>query len=94
MTIKAYLDSHRKLNLQNRDPAGAKWIDIIQECTSIWSNNACKGYVIKALKLYCEKEDGEYDEDEVQKLLYALSRVFDDVSVEEAEQFYEESRFW
>lgn len=94
MTIKAYLDTHRKLNLQNRDPSGPKWIDIIQETTSIWSNNACKGYFIKALKLYSERVKGEFDENEAQQLLYALSRVFDDISVEEAEKFFEDSRFW
>lgn len=94
MTIKAYLDEHRKLNLQNRDPSGPKWIDVIQESTSIWSNNACKGYLIKALKYYCDSNDAQFDKDETQSLLYALSRVFDDVSVEEAEEFFEKSNFW
>lgn len=94
MTIKAYLDEHRKLNLRNRDPNGPDWIDIIQESTSIWSNNACKGYLVKALKHYCDKEDAQFDQDEVQKLLFALSRVFDDVSVEEAADFFEGSRYW
>lgn len=95
MTIKAYLDEHRKLNLQNRDPSGPKWIDIIQETTSIWSNNACKGYVLKALKRYLQSYvEPATDDDFIQRILYALSVVFDDVSVEEAEKFFEESRFW
>lgn len=94
MTIKAYLDSHRKLNLRNADPSGPSWIDVIQESTSIWSNNACKGYLIKALNLYCKNNDAQFDKDEAQSLLYALSMVFDDISVEEAETFFEESYYW
>lgn len=92
MTIKAYLDAHRKLNLQNADNAGPKWIDIIQESTSIWSNNACKGYVILALKKLSSSHN--LDDNFIQNVIYKLNSVFDDVSEEEAEKFYENSCFW
>lgn len=47
-----------------------------------WSNNACLGYVIKAL------EELEYSEEEIKKIIGEMKYSFDMKTIEEAEKIY------
>ena len=51
--------------------------------TDKWSNNACRGYVIKAM------ESCGYKSKDIRKVLMELYEVFDFCSVEEAAAYYE-----
>ena len=48
-----------------------------------WSNNACRGYVIKAM------ENCGFHAKEIQQVLIELYEVFDFCSVEEAADYFE-----
>lgn len=54
---------------------------------SEWSNYACLGYAIKGL------EDLSYGEDEIKKIIRAISSTFDMTSVPEAEKIYTKSPY-
>ena len=51
--------------------------------TDKWSNNACRGYIIKAM------ESCGYKSKDIRKVLMELYEVFDFCSVEEAAAYYE-----
>lgn len=72
MTVKNYIEKNKVL------PDGLQ--DTLLEQTSIWTNEACRGYVIKAL------ERMEKPKDEIEMVISSLNAVFDDFSVEEAEK--------
>ena len=50
-----------------------------------WRNDACMGYSLKAMR------DAGIDEELIKKAMRCLDRSFDDVSVEEAAQFWKKS---
>ena len=52
-----------------------------------WSNNACRGYVIKAM------ENCGFHAKEIQQVLTELYEVFDIRGLEEAQQHYERSPY-
>lgn len=52
-----------------------------------WSNNACMGYVIKAMKHL------EFKDDDIQTVVDRLKREFDSISVDDAKKVYEISKF-
>ena len=54
-------------------------------CDESWSNNACCGYVLFAVKSL------GYSKDQTEKLFYALNAAFGNHSVEEAKHKYEHS---
>lgn len=72
MTVKDYLEKNKVL------PDGLQ--ETLLEQTEIWTNEACRGYVIKAL------ERMEKPKEEIEKVLSSLNAAFDDFSIEEAEQ--------
>jgi hypothetical protein len=65
--------------------------DLMNFVTSLkpdyWSNNACKGYVIVA----CKKLD--LSDKQINDIMSALRRGFDDISVDDAEQIYVNSPY-
>mgnify|MGYP006883337536 FL=1 len=62
----------------------AKSLQEIQDMlTDKWSNNACRGYIIKAM------ESCGYKSKDIWKVLMELYEVFDFCSVEEAAAYYE-----
>lgn len=62
----------------------AKSLQEIQDMlTDKWSNNACRGYVIKAM------ESCGYKSKDIREILIELYEVFDFCSVEEAADYYE-----
>ena len=52
-----------------------------------WSNNACRGYVIKAM------ENCGFSSDDIRRMMAELHELFDFVSLEEAEAHYQKSLF-
>lgn len=72
MTVKEYIEKNKSLP----DELQA----VLLEQTDIWTNEACKGYLIKAME-NCGKSIGE-----VYQVLSGLKNAFDTYSVEEAEQ--------
>ena len=55
--------------------------------TEPWSNNACRGYVIKAM------ESCGFKPKDIQKVVTELYEVFDFCAVKEAADYYENSRY-
>lgn len=55
--------------------------------TDRWSNNACRGYVIKAM------ENSSFKSKDISKVLMELYEVFDFCSVEEAAAYYKNWHF-
>ena len=53
-----------------------------------WSNDACRGYVIKAM------ENRGFDKKEIQQVVAALYEVFDFCAVEEAAEYFENWQCW
>lgn len=54
---------------------------LVQE-TSIWTNDACYGYLVRAL------ENMGFERKEIAEVVYSLHGVFDELTVEEAESVW------
>ena len=52
-----------------------------------WSNEACKGYMIKAL------EQENFKSNDIQKIIDGLRWIFDETSIEEAKEIYLKSEY-
>lgn len=52
-----------------------------------WSNDACKGYLIKAM------EDSEFKEEDIKKVIGELRYTFDFNSLDDAKQIYMKSKY-
>lgn len=74
MTISKYLEKNKVL------PQELQGMLLTQ--TDIWTNEACCGYVIKAL------EDCGKSKEEIYNVLDGLRQAFSNFSVEEAEEIY------
>lgn len=72
MTVKDYIEKNKALP----DELQA----VLLEQTNIWTNEACRGYVIKVL------ERMEKSKEEIEKVISNLNASFDEISIEEAEQ--------
>ena len=57
-----------------------KLADILLQSTSIWSNDACYGYIIVAM------ENAGYPREEIIKMFNYLHSAFEEYTVEEAEK--------
>ena len=82
MTIKEFMKSNQALDNKFTNPDGKKLSETMAEITSVWSNAAAKGYVIKAaqhLKMNRER---------IKTLLIRMEWAFNDFTVEEAEKVY------
>lgn len=73
MKIKEFIDK----NVATLPPRLA---DIIVNEHSIWTNDACYGYTIVAMR------NAGYDEDKITELMRYLHSAFEEYTVEEAEQ--------
>lgn len=65
---------------KNNENVPAKLAEMLLQETSIWSNDACYGYMIIAM------ENAGYSRDEIIKLSRYLHSAFEEYLVEEAEQ--------
>jgi len=73
MTVKEYLTDLQKTG--NKALA-----EEMQSVVSVWSNTACRGYTITAMKAT------GHSKEQISEVLEALSAAFDEITVEEAEQ--------
>lgn len=73
MKVSMYI----KKNREKLPPALAQ---LLNEETSIWTNDACRGYCVAAL------ESAGFQRKEIVKIMAGLTQAFDSYSVEEAER--------
>ena len=52
-----------------------------------WSNNSCRGYVIKAM------ENLNFKESDIKKVIQELRYIFDEMTLKEADEHYCKSRY-
>ena len=65
---------------KNKEAMPAELAEILSQETSIWSNDACYGYVIIAMR------NAAYKEKEIDTLIRYLHSAFEEYAVEEAEK--------
>ena len=65
---------------KNTNALPEKLANILLQDTSIWSNDACYGYMIVAM------ESAGYDREQIIEVFPYLKEAFEEVSVEEAEK--------
>ena len=80
MTINEYLNELKKL--PHKSPEGQSIAGGMADIMSIWSNNACKGYALEAMKA------AGLSEEQRAEVLHQMSIAFDELTVDEAEQKY------
>lgn len=83
MTIRECMEAARE-NAKQLTPknGGPAWDEVIADTVDIWSNYSCLGYCVAAAQRM--NLDGET----TKELISQLHRVFDDITVAEAEQIY------
>ena len=82
MTVKDFMENNQKLDDKFKSSNGAKLSETMAACTSVWSNDACRGYLIavaKRLKMSPEK---------IKSMLNAVEEAFSDYTIDEAEKIY------
>lgn len=72
MKIKEYIE-------QNTAALPPQLAEMLLEETSIWSNNACYGYCIQAMR------NAGFTEKKINEMISHLHSAFDELTVEEAE---------
>ncbi len=78
MTVKEYMDALKHINVKPTHPGMPSFAEAALDTTDIWSNDACKGYAIRACKSL------GYSREQTKTLLQAMGWAFDDISVDEA----------
>ena len=73
MTVMEYVK-------KNTDVLPPELAEMVLSETSIWTNDACYGYCIKAM------ENAGVDREMVTKIVRGLHQAFDELTVEEAER--------
>jgi hypothetical protein len=88
MTVKDFLTRlEQASNLYAPNPEKGTLFNAMQDNTEIWSNGACTGYAISAAIA------AGLDEHQTAKLVDALHAAFSEMSVDEAERFYQSGEF-
>ena len=82
MTIKEFIESYQSMDDKYKSPNGSKLSETMAKCTSVWSNDACRGYLIATAKcLNMSVKD-------IKALLKAVNEQFSYYSIVEAEKIY------
>ena len=79
MTINEYINGIPE-DIVSSD--GVTLRDIMMDIVSIWSNNACRGYLIRAMK------EAGYGREQIEDVLSKLRWAFDEVPIKDAERIY------
>lgn len=82
MTIKDYLDELREMDENYKTSDGKKLSETMEECTSIWDNDACRGYLIAAAKRL------KMSREKIISLITVIEYAFSDYTVDEAAKIY------
>lgn len=78
MTINEFIESLPELKNDN----GASIKEALLDTTCIWSNDACRGYCLKAM------QNAGFDDIQISKVLNNLFSSFDEMTIREAEKIY------
>lgn len=87
MTIKDYLDDLQKLDDKFKCSDGKKYSETMAECTSVWDNDACRGYLMTAAKRL------KMSREKIVALLDAIDLAFSDLTQDEAAKIYYDYNF-
>lgn len=82
MTIKDYVDDLQKLDDKFKWGDGKKYSEGMIECTSVWDNDACRGYLIAAAKRL------KMSREKILSLLGTIDAAFSDLTQDEAAKIY------
>lgn len=82
MTIKDYMDDLRKLDDKYKTSDGEKFSESMAACTSVWDNDACRGYLIAAAKRL------KMSREKILSLLGTIDAAFSDLTQDEAAKVY------
>lgn len=82
MTIKDYMSKQREQDERLKSADGVLYSEMMADTMDVWSNNACKGYLIEAAQ-----SEGLTPE-AIKNLLNALEWAFDTRTVDEVESIY------
>ena len=82
MTIEKYLEKLETMKAKPRREGQPSLADMMKRTTSIWDNDAAKGYALAAA------EKIGMDAEQIEKLLDAMTAVFGGMSVDEAAEHY------
>lgn len=82
MTIKDYMDDLRKLDDKYKTSDGEKFSKSMAACTSVWDNDACRGYLIAAAKRL------KISREKILSLLGTIDVAFSDYTVDAAAKIY------
>lgn len=69
------------------DKTEKRFFDFVSQATEIWKNNACLGYIIKAMEDMC------FSRDDIRRVVSELHGVFDEMSTDEADSYYCNSKY-
>lgn len=91
MTIDEFKEKHSNLR-RLKDENGRDFLDVSVETLDVWSNDACRGYCICALK------GAGMDNETINKIVGSLHGYFNDLTVDEAAEifcrFINETWYW
>ena len=82
MTVKEFIDNLKANDKDLHNEEGLSFLEVMATQTMIWDNAACKGYAAAAAK------EAGFSQEDIIRLLHAMRTVFEEMSVDEAEQFY------
>lgn len=85
MTVEDYRKSLEKLPHKMAD--GRTFAEVMADRVDIWSNDAARGYAIRAAEL------AEVDPETIKKIILKMGRAFDDLTTDEAEKIYIDSPY-
>lgn len=80
MTINEYLNSLPDMKCND----GKTLKETMLDCVDIWSNDACRGYCIAAMR------GADMTEQQIKAVLYEMRYTFDEKTIAEAERIYKE----
>jgi hypothetical protein len=89
MTIAAFMQKIEQAStrMTPAHPEHGSFADCMKESTEIWSNGACAGYAISAAIA------AGLDDQQTRRLIEALRAAFEEMTVDEAEKFYQNSGY-
>ena len=85
MTVKEYVEKLQTCNLHPMESDIPSFPEAMMSITQLWNDCACRGYAIMAMK------EAELDRKTIERVIRAMDRIFNYVSVDQAEQYYYDS---
>ena len=82
MTIEKYLEKLETIKAKPSREGQPSLADMMKRTTSIWDNDAAKGYTLAA------SEEIGMDAEQITRLLDAMTAIFREMSVDEAAEHY------